>query len=77
MSLGDDRAVVPAGDVAGAEARPAGLPEKLAAAIRPEFREDVFIPDPADPVFGGGPCQAGGCGRPARARGLCHGRHRR
>jgi integrase len=58
-------------------ARPAGLLEKLVAAIRPEFRAEMFIPDPADPVFGGQPCRVEGCGRPARARGMCHGHHRR
>ena len=77
MSPGDDRAVVPAPDAAGAEARPAGLLEKLVAAVRPEFRADVFIPDPADLVFGGQACRVDGCGRPGRARGLCHGHHRR
>ena len=77
MSPGDDRAVVPAPDAGGAEARPAGLLEKLVAAVRPEFRADVFIPDPADLVFGGQACRVDGCGRPGRARGLCHGHHRR
>ena len=32
---------------------PAGLLEKLLAAVRPEFRADVLVFDPADPVFGG------------------------
>ncbi len=54
-----------------------GLLEKLVATIRPEFRAEVLIPDPADPVFGGEACRVDGCGRPARARGLCHGHHRR
>jgi hypothetical protein len=53
VSPGGDRTVVPARDATGPEARPAGLLEKLVAAVRPEFRADVFIPDPADPVFGG------------------------
>jgi integrase len=47
------------------------------AAVRPEFRADVLIPDPADPVFGARPCRVAGCGRPARGRGLCGGHHRR
>ena len=29
-----------------------GLLEKLLAAVRPEFRVDVYVPDPNDPVFG-------------------------
>jgi hypothetical protein len=50
-----------------------GLLEKLMAAVRPEFRADVLVFDPADPVFGrgvclvegvaGGACTAAGCAR--------------
>jgi hypothetical protein len=36
--------------------RPAGLLEKLLAVIRPEFRLEVLVFDPRDPVFGGPPC---------------------
>jgi integrase len=54
-----------------------GLLAKLMSTVRPEFRADVLIPDPADPVFGARPCRVAGCGRPGRARGLCHGHHHR
>jgi len=58
---------------AGAESaiRPPGLPEKLAAAVRPEFRAGGLIFDPRDPVFGGPPCEVSGCARPARNRCMC------
>jgi len=65
-----------AGHGAG-EAVPPGLLAKLMSTVRPEFRADVLIPDPADLVFGGQPCLVEGCGRPGRARGLCHGHHHR
>ena len=50
---------------------PAGLLEKLMAAVRPEFRAGVLTFDPRDPVFGGPPCAVPGCERPARIRNLC------
>ena len=50
---------------------PAGLLEKLMAAVRPEFRADDLVFDPRDPVFGGPACAVGGCARPHRKRGLC------
>ena len=56
--------------------RPAGLVEKLIAAVRPECRTDVLVFDPRDPVFGGPACAAG-CQRPARRRGLCPGHYER
>jgi hypothetical protein len=56
--------------------RPAGLLEKLIAAVRPQFRTDVLVFDPRDPVFGGPACAAG-CQRPARRRGLCPGHYER
>jgi hypothetical protein len=37
---------------------PAGLPGKLLAAVRPEFRAVVLTFDPQDPVFGGPACAA-------------------
>jgi integrase len=51
--------------------RPAGLLEKLLAVIRPEFRLEVLVFDPRDPVFGGPPCAVSECGRPARCRQMC------
>jgi hypothetical protein len=63
--------------VSGREARePAPYPGLLAAlmaAVRPEFRAEVIRVDPADPVFGGPPCQVPGCVRTARVRGICLG----
>ena len=40
-------------------------------AIRPEFRADVLVFDPRDPVFGGPPCAVSGCDRPARSQRMC------
>jgi len=57
--------------------RPAGLLEKLVAAVRPEFRAEILIFDPRDPVFGAPPCAVSGCLRPMRARQLCWGHHTR
>ena len=50
---------------------PAGLLEKLMAAVRPEFRAADLVFDPRDPVFGGPPCAVSGCDRPHRRQGLC------
>ena len=50
---------------------PAGLLEKLMAAVRPEFRAGDLVFDPRDPVFGGPPCAVRGCDRPHRRQGLC------
>lgn len=58
-------ALVPAG--------PPGLLAKLVAAVRPEFRAEVFQVDPADPIFGGPACRVSGCDRAARLHGLCTG----
>ena len=72
MSTGNDQplAAVPATD-APAPAPPAGLLEKLMAAVRPEFRSDVLVFDPQDPIFGGPPCRVDGCGRTGRLYRLC------
>ena len=50
---------------------PAGLLEKLMAAVRPEFRAEDLVFDPRDPVFGGPLCAVSGCDRPHRRQGLC------
>jgi len=50
---------------------PAGLLEKLMAAVRPEFRASDLVFGPRDPVFGGPPCGVNGCDRPHRRQGLC------
>ena len=66
MELHDEQALEPVGPpVDPALTRPAGLLAKLVSAVRPEFRVDVFIVDPSDPVFGGAPCHVPGCGRAA------------
>ena len=62
---------------AGQYRAPAGLLEKLMAAVRPEFRSGVLTFDPRDPVFGGPPCAVPGCERPARIRNLCWGHRQR
>jgi hypothetical protein len=54
-----------------------GLLEKLVAAVRSEFRVDVLIPDPDDPVLGVKPCEIDGCDRPVRHYGLCNGHYLR
>ena len=56
----------------------AGLLEKLMAAVRPEFRADELVFDPADPVFGGSVCRVAACPRTARGgQGLCSAHHDR
>lgn len=50
---------------------PAGLLEKLMAAVRPEFRAANLVFATRDPVFGGPPCAVNGCDRPHRRHGLC------
>jgi hypothetical protein len=54
-----------------------GLLGKLMAAVRPEFRADELVFDPADPVFGGGVCRVDGCARTARGHGICQGHRNR
>lgn len=58
-------------------ARAHGLLEKLLAAVRPEFRQDVLAFGPDDPVFGGPPCKVDGCGRSGRIGGLFFGHDRK
>jgi integrase/ferredoxin len=56
----------------------AGLPGRLLAAVRIEFRAGILVPAADDPVLGRPDCPAAGCGRPRAENGLCtaHG-HRR
>jgi integrase len=56
---------------------PSGLMEKLAAAVRPEFRGDDLVFDLRDPVFGGKPCLVPACERTAVGHGLCQGHRQR
>jgi integrase len=56
----------------------AGLLEKLMATVRPEFRANELVLDPADPVFGGAICRVASCPRTAwGGRGLCAAHHDR
>jgi integrase len=50
---------------------------KLTAAVRAEFRAEVLVFDPGDPVFGGPLCRVSGCTRVGRQRGLCVGHYLR
>jgi len=54
-----------------------GLVGKLAVAVRPEFRADVLVFDPADPVFGRGVCLVDECGWRVHGGGMCQGHLRR
>jgi integrase len=57
-----------------------GLLGRLVAAVRPEFRHDILVFAPDDPVFGGGAaCRVPQCGRPAGIAGfgLCRGHYDR
>ena len=67
----------PSAAEAGQDQAPAGLLEKLLAAVRPEFRSGVLTFDPRDPVFGGPACAVPGCERPGRIRDMCWGHHQR
>jgi integrase len=62
--------------VTAAERAPgrSGLLEQLMALVRPEFRTDIYIPAPDDPVFIADQCAVAGCDRTAVSirRGLCN-----
>lgn len=47
------------------------LLEKLMATVRAEFRVEVFVPDPDEPVLGVKQCLVGGCDRSVSENGLC------
>ena len=51
-----------------------GLLEQLMAIVRPEFRTDIYIPAPDDPVFVADECAVADCDRTAVSirRGLCN-----
>jgi hypothetical protein len=57
---------------AGQAAGRSGLLEQLMAIVRPEFRTEVCIPAPDDPVFAAGQCAVAGCDRTTAQRGLCN-----
>lgn len=51
----------------------AGLLEKLLAAVRTEFRTEIYLPAPDDPVFVSAACTVADCERVVHQRGLCNG----
>jgi integrase len=53
----------------------AGLLGKLMAAVRPEFRVDIYVPERGALVFESAPCRVPGCVRQPRTRGLCKGHY--
>lgn len=54
-----------------------GLLAKLMAAVRPEFRVDILVPERGALVFDTAPCRVPGCVRQPRTRGLCKGHYYR
>ena len=54
-----------------------GLLEKLIAVVRPEFRVEVYLVDPDDPVLGRRRCAVAKCDRPVSGNGLCSGHGQR
>ena len=54
-----------------AEPSASGLLAKLMTVVRPEFRADVYLPDPADPVLGRPLCSVPGCDRSGCEYQLC------
>ena len=52
-----------------------GLLRKLVAAVRPEFRVDILVPERGALVFDTAPCRVPGCVRQPRTRGLCKGHY--
>lgn len=50
---------------------------KLMAAVRAEYRVEVFVPDPDEPVLGVKQCLVGGCDRSVSENALCGAHARR
>jgi integrase len=44
---------------------------RLLAVLRPQFADEVIVPDPDDPVLGGARCAVAGCDRLIQSRDLC------
>jgi len=57
--------------------QPAGLLERLMAAVRPEFRAEVVFADRRDPILGSPPCRVPTCDRQQFLRRLCDGHWQR
>lgn len=55
--------------------REPGLLAKLMANVRPEFRVDVFLPQPGELIFDLGSCRIPDCPRQPRTRRLCRGHY--
>ncbi len=53
---------------------PGSVLAKLMAVVRPEFRAEVYVPAPNDPVFIADQCAVAGCDRTSASiqRGLCN-----
>jgi len=56
---------------------PTGLVEKLLGAVGAEFRVEVYVPAPDDPVLGRPWCSVPGCDRSGWEYGLCGGHNNR
>jgi integrase len=56
-----------------APVRRAGLLGKLMAAVRPQFRAEVIVCGPGDPVLGVSACAVPGCDYPVADHGICNG----
>jgi integrase len=54
-----------------------GLLEKLMGHVRPQFRVEVYVADPDDPVLGRRPCAVPDCDRSGAENGLCSGHGQR
>lgn len=64
-------------DPAGRPTGRSGLLEKLVAVVRPQFRVDVYVPAPGEPVLGRPLCSVPGCDRSGWEYRLCRGHSRR
>lgn len=60
----------------GAPGRPS-LSDRLEELVRPQFRVEVLVPAPDDPVLGTPACLVNGCVRSSRRLGLCTAHHLR
>ncbi|MGH3781118.1 MAG: tyrosine-type recombinase/integrase [Pseudonocardiaceae bacterium] len=54
---------------------PGSAPGLLMAAVRPEFRAEILVPERGALVFDSAPCLVPGCVRQPRTRGLCKGHY--